>query len=508
MRAAAGSVARRLPWLCLTAYLLACTFWWVRRQWWPEWDSAIYILLGRSLAAGGGYAYLGEPFFLRPPGFPWLLSGVLGDGGLDGLSLNRLVMVFAGLLVAAVYFALRFRHSRALSLGVALLGGTSAMVVARFNRVESDFPFAALLFLGIGLLERARARREDLAWGLAGAISIAAALHVRLVGVLLLPGLFGLALLRRGGASRARSLVPALVAAALAAPWLAYARWAAGLTPDPADQLLAFDYWTMLLRADPGDPGSPWLSIPEGIERVRRNSAGLFRLARATLGIESGWLGGLAVAFALLGFARSLRAPSLLEWFAGAYAALLLLWGAYIRLGLPLVHLFYLYLLLGVGDLAARLWRGRGRPELAGGLVAAGLAALNLASWREAGPPLWPEDLRSAKIEARWGVELEVAELIRAHTPPRAVILADNAPVLSLLTGRRVYTYRFGRRGNLMPRYRPDLIVVDVEEFSAPAFEEELRRSSRRRFKRSEELSRGRLAVYEARIPRRKRPAS
>jgi hypothetical protein len=344
---------------------------------------------------------------------------------------------------------------------------------------------------------------------LAGAACIALASYIRLVGVLMLPGLFALALRRAGGSGAPRGwrLLPGLLALALAAPWLAWARLAASAASGPADQRLVFDYWTALTRADPGDPGSPWLSAAGLLERMGRNSAELFDLAQATLGIDGGWLGGIAVALALLGFARSLRAPSLLEWFAGSYLALLLVSGVHLRLGLPLVHLVPLHLLVAVRDLAAWLGRRRFGPELAWVPVAAGLASLNLSTWRETRPPLWPDERRRAKIEARWEAELQVAERIRARTPPQTVLLANDAPVLSVLAERRAYTYRFGKRTDLMRRYRPDLILVDVEEFSVSQFEEELRRVSRRRWKPSDELSRGRIAVYEAPLPRRKRPS-
>ena len=40
----------------------------------PVSDAGLYLLLSRSLAAGEGYRFLGEPFVLRPPGFAVLLA--------------------------------------------------------------------------------------------------------------------------------------------------------------------------------------------------------------------------------------------------------------------------------------------------------------------------------------------------------------------------------------------------------------------------------------------------
>ncbi len=484
---------------------MACLAFWVEPEWWPEWDSAVYILLGRSLATGEGYAYLGEPFFLRPPGLPWLISRALPDGELDGLALNRLVMFFAGATVAAVYFALRWRYPRWLSLCVALLGGTSAVYVARFNRVESEFPFTALLFLGIGCFQRGLAPGpRSLPWLLASAACVAGAAHVRALGLFLVPGLFLLARRPGGRWLRDRTWIAGLAALALVAPWLAYSRLAASGSPGVTDQLMAFDYWTALTHVDPGDPSSPWITAADVVGRLRRHALALRSLVGSMFGAESAWLGGLLVAGALAGLALSLRRPSLLEWFAGGYAALLLLHGFHERLGLPLVHAVALYLLVFTRELAGWLGRrGLRRAELLPGLLAALLLAANLAHWPEP-RRVRTRVVRGQTVEVPWDAERKVAQRLRDHAPPEAVILADEAPVLSVLSGRRIFTYRHPRRGNLIELYDPDLVLLDVSRYSARAFEEELERRSQRRWKRSQRLSRGRIWVYE---PLAARPA-
>jgi hypothetical protein len=170
-------------------------------------------------------------------------------------------------------------------------------------------------------------------------------------------------------------------------------------------------------------------------------------------------------------------------------------------LGLPLVHPLYLYLLVFARSLAGWLARrGLPRPGLLVGLLVALLLAANLAHW----PPERPvrtRVVRGARVEVPWDAERRVARQIRAHTPPEAVILADDAPVLSVLSARRVYTYRHPRRGNLIALYHPDLVLLDVSRYSAEAFEEELEFRSGRRWKRSPRLSRGRIWVYAPATP-------
>ena len=42
------------------AYGVVCVGFFARAEFVPEWDSAVYVLLGRALALGDGYTYLGE----------------------------------------------------------------------------------------------------------------------------------------------------------------------------------------------------------------------------------------------------------------------------------------------------------------------------------------------------------------------------------------------------------------------------------------------------------------
>ena len=136
------------PFIVLLGYAVCCLFFWVEEEWWPAWDSTIYILAGRSLAEGEGYTYLGRPFFLRPPGLSWLISFFLKNGSFDFYALNWLIMFFAAATIMTIYFALKFNHGRWVALSVALLAGTSPLFVGEFNWVLSEFPFMALFFLG------------------------------------------------------------------------------------------------------------------------------------------------------------------------------------------------------------------------------------------------------------------------------------------------------------------------------------------------------------------------
>ncbi len=293
------------PYAALGVYALVCVLWWVEADWRPDWDSAIYILAARSLADGEGYSYLGRPFVLRPPGLSWLISIALPAEGFDAAALNHGVMAFAATAVAAVYFALVRPYGRWMAVGVALLAGTSQLVVARFNWVLSEFPFVTLVFLAVGLfqLSAADGARGWLASLAAGACA-AGAFYVRSVAVLLLPGMLLVGLVGRRGGQRWRAGLSVALATALCVPWLWHVRAAAEDAEVPSQQLLLSDYATAMFRVDPGDPYSARLSFSDWRVRVERNGTGLLSdLSRAVLSRDDtslGWVLLLPVAAGLI----------------------------------------------------------------------------------------------------------------------------------------------------------------------------------------------------------------
>jgi hypothetical protein len=238
-----------------------------------------------------------------------------------------------------------------------------------------------------------------------------------------------------------------------------------------SDQLYLAGYATALLRADPGDPGSAWLSPAAWLVRVAGNGVWLLRtLGDATLGAFNAGAGALVAALVGVGGVRAWRrAPSLGDAFGVGYAALLLAYFVHdARLVVPLVPLMQIHLLGGVaclGELALRR-----APRVPARALAAGLAcgtlllanAARLPSALNARSTLMITDLGAVRtLGARWNDIRRVAEWIRENTPTDAVILAHDAPLYALLAERRTYTHRFAPGPRLLLRYTPDFVVFD-----------------------------------------------
>jgi hypothetical protein len=455
-------VRDRLADFGVAAYAVACLVGGVDARWHHNWDSALYLLTARSLAAGEGYRYLGEPFFLRPPGFSYLLSWFVPPaGGFDFYRLNLLVMALAMSAVAAAYLVLSRVHGKPRAAAITLAFGTSPLFVSHIDVVLSEFLFLALLFAALAFLLPNRHDGPLPLWRhAAGAIAIAAALYVRTAGIVLVPALVAVTLRREAGARKLIGVAQAVLVLILVAPWLWYSARAAADAPKPATQLLNFTYATPMLHVDGGDPRSPYVTPRIVARRTVENVAHLARDVGHGFGVSTALGTGLAALVVALGFVVAARRGwSLLEWFAASYAVLLATYAYYDpRLVLPLVPFFFHYGVIAVDAAAAWCARRFVRPALRAAIVAAAVGAVlvhNLATL--------DRSLHAAPADDAFALRGAV-DWIRAHVPPGATVLADSAPQLAVLTGHRVYSHLY-LRGAALPSVDYAVLVGPPPDF-------------------------------------------
>ena len=453
--------------VALVVYAILATTVWIDDQFRPQWDAACYVLTAQALATGEGYTYAGQPFFLRPPGTAYLISLFLAeDGSFDPLLLNRLIMVAAATSVAAIYFALSRYHRPWMALGVALLVGTCPVVVSWFNYVLSEFPYLTLVFLGIGLLKLS-ARRERGWWflSLLAVLVLGAAFYCRSLAGLLLPAMLFVGWSEDRGRQHWRSVLPVLLFFALVLPWILHSRAAAQVAERPSEQLLLFDYATAIFREYPGDPDSALVPLSGWVQRFGDNARAICTaLAEQMIGTRSAALGYALMGLILIGALRVLRrGAGLLDWYALSYLGVMLAYFTFERrLIVPWMPVAYRYLLAACAG-PALPWdsefRGSRRATAAGGVLLALLLGANL--WR------LPESLdpfhEGRELTRRGMVKADTDTLtdwITNSTPEDAVILCNQAPVLSLRTGRACYTWRYTRKP-LLQKYQPDYVVLE-----------------------------------------------
>ncbi|MHC4845676.1 MAG: hypothetical protein ACYTCU_05900 [Planctomycetota bacterium] len=197
----------------------------IRPVWTIDPDASQYLSLGRSLAAGEGYALDGVPHTKYPPGLPLLLGGLVVVGGPEAYGLFHAALVAALLAAVLLSHALvrRLGYPPPVALAVALAVGLSQTLFdlsVVYLRTEVLF-----LALSLGaLLTTWRALGKDGRWPtlLLAAVLILAATSVRLAGVTLL-AVPGLVMLRRGigGGARVRALLLVVVGLGVVFAWQA-----------------------------------------------------------------------------------------------------------------------------------------------------------------------------------------------------------------------------------------------------------------------------------------------
>ena len=121
-------------------------------------DAAMYIATARSLVEGDGYRYLGEPFWVRPPGFSLLLASLATlRGGGDFLWMNSLVAVTGALGTIALFALARARLGWPLALATAAAVWLNPGYQRLCTSILSDVPGCAAALACLWWASRERA---------------------------------------------------------------------------------------------------------------------------------------------------------------------------------------------------------------------------------------------------------------------------------------------------------------------------------------------------------------
>jgi hypothetical protein len=375
----------------------------------PTNDGAMYIATARSLAAGEGYRYLGEPFVIRPPGFSLLLAPLVAWRGTDFLAFHGLVAGLGALGVLLLQRWLFARLGALLATLVALLLWFNPGFQRLSNQVMSDVPgFSALV--GCLLLAARPGARSPRVFGLGVALGLATLL--RSGNLLLAPALLASAAF---AAWKARTGVAPLVrrsCALVAGLLLVLAPWAlrdrAVAPAPPADQTLLHSYSSGMWHTDMGDPCSPRLPLAAIAARFpKQMGKSLHTLGtRLREGERRPWTPVVAGLLLLALLVAGFRRPGPEVFFSFATLAVVAFYFGYAgRLLLP-VYAFAVAAVITLLRDAGRFFLG---PRAGTGLAA--LAALGWIALDWAPRDGWPQ------IEARHRAHAALAEEVRARLP-------------------------------------------------------------------------------------------
>jgi hypothetical protein len=182
-----AKVRRVVTWAIVALYLAS-----VSHHWYISSDSALYLLLGKSLANGDGYALWGRPHVNVPPAYPAILAAMMRIGLGDMWWLN-LGMAVTGL--AAMWFGyklLQEQTSSGLAMLVAITVAVSTEMHQRSVQQLSDVPFMLLVMAGLWCY--VRGMKDGSVCLEIGTVALIASCWVRVVGIpLALAAALGLA---------------------------------------------------------------------------------------------------------------------------------------------------------------------------------------------------------------------------------------------------------------------------------------------------------------------------
>ncbi|MDP6978283.1 MAG: glycosyltransferase family 39 protein [Myxococcota bacterium] len=429
-------------------------------------DGSIYLSTTRAMLRGEGYAYLGQPFHLRPIGFPLLLAPVMAAVDAAPAVLNRYVALYGVATLVLLFIYVRPRLGGWLALAAVGVVATNPIFLKLASQPMSDVPGLCFLLVALLVARRADARGST-GWELALGVAIAWAAHVRVLAILLLPAVLLARWLRwrrepdseaLAAFVRSRCLVVIIATVVVFAPWVVRNQLTAN--PPPADQLLNYSYSTALFHYDFGNPASPRVSLDDWAKRIfergRQITAGLAsRLQTADIEPHH-----LVLTTLLIGalFYVAVAAQTTTAFFLLFSLAMTGSYFAYQdRLLLPVFALLVPILLATVRTHVARFTNPRVANALCILLCLAVIALDFTPRYR------WPE------IEARHNEMLENRDRLLAELPPETRFATIRGFHYHMLLDRPVYSLRWshrlapGKQGldTLISRYEIDTILLD-----------------------------------------------
>ena len=109
--------------------------------WKPFWDSAIYISLAKSLAAGNGYYYMGLPHAKYPFIFPLMLAPIIKVCGLNFFIMRLLIIVLTISSFYLIYILFKKCTDEGMALAIMLLTGFSSSLLHLSTWILSEVPY-------------------------------------------------------------------------------------------------------------------------------------------------------------------------------------------------------------------------------------------------------------------------------------------------------------------------------------------------------------------------------
>jgi len=178
-------------------------------------DSAVYIVLGESLAEGKGYLFNGEPCIKYPPVYPLMLAPVHAMFGQNMTAIQSVGALSGVVALWVFYVLLRMRLPCPTALALTVLAATSTWFQSYAAAcATSGVPYAMFSLLAVWYAER-QLRSIGFSWlrWACAALLVVVAMYAHLIGVSLVAAIGAAVLVVRepGWNSRRRLTAAAIV---------------------------------------------------------------------------------------------------------------------------------------------------------------------------------------------------------------------------------------------------------------------------------------------------------
>jgi len=431
-------------------------------------DDAVYLILGRALATGQGYADIAlpgsPPHTLYPFGLPLVLALVHLVAGPASIIVAKAVVVLFGLV--AVFFAYRVfervLHERAPLAGALLV--SLPVLYEHSHHVFTEVPFLCLSLAAVYLLlDSDKASAERIAAGFGCAVG---ALMLRSAGIALALAVVGYLLASR------RFLYAGLFTLLAGTFLIAWSvrNASVGAGPGYLDQFLALNpYVKEVGRLGPADfAARVWFNLRSyALSITPRTVVALFETGsfRAIAGV-------ILSGFGAAGLLARARRPTVVECYAVLGGVVVLTWPqvwASPRFLLPMIPLVLLYVCLGLDRLTRRIrWPGAVTGLL---IVVVGLNLVVLSRQAVRAVQDNVAFLRGDRFSGYtddWRRYFDCIDWLGRNTAADAVVLARKPEYVYLFSGRRSFCFPFSadRSEVVAAVMQSDYVLIDNFQWS------------------------------------------
>ncbi|MBD3182339.1 hypothetical protein GF312_08610 [Candidatus Poribacteria bacterium] len=244
-------------------------------HWKPTWDSATYIMLGKSLITFNGFKYMGIPHTKYPFMFPLMLAPIIGIFGKNFLLMRIFIVLTALGSIYLTYWLFSRKYNFWFGMGMMLMTAASFPLMFESTRILSDIPYMFFSLLALVFIRR-YAKEEH--WKNKNAyisvILMLVSFFTRYIGMALFAGTMLYMLINSSGNLKLRFKKIVFIGIIFLIPasaWMIRGAVIRHINPHPPGLREFLSYEKELVVTNPSDPHSDNVRWNNFVSRIKNN---------------------------------------------------------------------------------------------------------------------------------------------------------------------------------------------------------------------------------------------